>query len=249
MPAWFSKVFKSEENVPTPAAGENDALARRAMEATVLDVKDARTGKDGGLPIKARLEPRQRTITFLPGHPVLPGYSFWCPDAYTANAYAPLAAALFNAGDVETVLLHDAAITVTLRENGAPLDEAARELGGQVRAHLLSGMPVILPEILENMPDEDTIRAGLQRVIDEELNPGIAGHGGFIELRRVVGNTVYITMGGGCQGCAAAAFTLKQGVHRAFREAVPQVGAILDETDHDAGINPYFADASFPGEG
>ena len=85
------------------------------------------------------------------------------------------------------------------------------------------------------------IREGIQKVIDEEVNPGVAGHGGQINLLAVKGNTVTIQMGGGCQGCSAADLTLKQGIHTSFRKAVPQVGAIFDETDHTAGLNPYFS--------
>ena len=54
------------------------------------------------------------------------------------------------------------------------------------------------------------------------------------------GNSIYIEMGGGCQGCSAADVTLKEGIHRSFRDAVPGVGAIYDDTDHAAGENPYF---------
>jgi hypothetical protein len=35
--------------------------------------------------------------------------------------------------------------------------------------------------------------------------------------------------------------TLKQGIHTSFRTAVPKVGAIFDETDHTAGLNPFFS--------
>jgi len=80
----------------------------------------------------------------------------------------------------------------------------------------------------------------LQKVVDEQLNPGIAAHSGVITLNRVEGNTAYITMGGGCQGCAASTITLRNGIEGAFRDAVPEVGAILDETDHTAGTNPFF---------
>ena len=48
-------------------------------------------------------------------------------------------------------------------------------------------------------------------------------------------------MGGGCQGCSAADVTLKSGIHRAFRDAVPRLGAIYDDTDHEAGTNPFFS--------
>lgn len=249
MSAWFSKVFKTEAPEVAAAAGPVEVAAapeaRRVVEAPVLAEDDTDVGPaEGGLRIRARLEPESGSITFLPDAAVLPGHSSWCPDRHTANACAPLAAALYDAGGVATVLIHDATVTVTVEREVRDLAAAAKTLGAQMRAHLLSGMPVVHPEVLERLPDEATLRERLQRVIDEELNPGIAGHGGYIELDRVVGNTAYITMGGGCQGCAASAYTLKQGVHRAFREAVPEVGAILDETDHAAGTNPYFTDPS-----
>jgi Fe-S cluster biogenesis protein NfuA len=62
----------------------------------------------------------------------------------------------------------------------------------------------------------------------------------MVTLERVEGNTIFLTMGGGCQGCAASSITLRQGIHTTFRRAVPQIGAIYDETDHTAGTNPYF---------
>ena len=84
------------------------------------------------------------------------------------------------------------------------------------------------------------VREEIQKVIDTEVNPGVAGHGGRITLTAIAGNTVTIEMGGGCQGCSAADLTLKQGIHSSFRKAVPYVGAIYDETDHAAGSNPYY---------
>lgn len=172
--------------------------------------------------------------------PVLPGYSVWYPDADTARN-APLAEYLFAVPGVLSVLVHD--FTVTITRDPALADSwegLAKEIGARIRNHLLVGIPVVAPEFLENMPSEDTIRRKLQAVVDLEINPGIAAHSGVISLERVVGNTVYIKMGGGCQGCAASTITLREGVHRAFRDATPQVGAILDETDHAAGLNPFY---------
>ena len=77
-------------------------------------------------------------------------------------------------------------------------------------------------------------------VIEQEINPGIASHGGFIELLEVVNDTIYLMMGGGCQGCGMAALTLRQGVEAAIRDKVPEVGEVRDSTDHEAGLNPYF---------
>ena len=75
-----------------------------------------------------------------------------------------------------------------------------------------------------------------------EINPGIASHSGVVTLERIVGNSVFLTMGGGCQGCAASEITLRQGIHNTFRSAVPQIGGIFDVTDHAAGSNPFYSE-------
>lgn len=80
----------------------------------------------------------------------------------------------------------------------------------------------------------------VQRVIDEVINPGIAAHGGFVELVDVSEDTLYLRMGGGCQGCAASAATLRQGIERMVRQEVPEIENIVDVTDHTAGANPYY---------
>jgi len=80
----------------------------------------------------------------------------------------------------------------------------------------------------------------VQRVVEEVINPGIAAHGGYVELVDVSEDTVYLRMGGGCQGCAASAATLRQGIERTVREEIPQIQHIVDVTDHAAGVNPYY---------
>ncbi len=80
----------------------------------------------------------------------------------------------------------------------------------------------------------------VQRVVDEVINPGIAAHGGFVELVDVSDDTLYLRMGGGCQGCAASAATLRQGIERMVRQEVPEITEIVDVTDHAAGATPYY---------
>jgi Fe/S biogenesis protein NfuA len=81
----------------------------------------------------------------------------------------------------------------------------------------------------------------IQRIFEEEVNPRIASHGGAVELVDVDEGTLYVRMSGGCQGCAASAATLRMGIERMVREAVPEVQEIVDVTDHTAGSNPYYA--------
>jgi Fe/S biogenesis protein NfuA len=81
----------------------------------------------------------------------------------------------------------------------------------------------------------DRVRA----VLDEQVNPAIAAHGGMISLVDVEETDVYVEMSGGCQGCALSRMTLSQGVERMLREAVPELTAVHDVTDHASGENPY----------
>ena len=63
--------------------------------------------------------------------------------------------------------------------------------------------------------------------------------GAVISLVNVVDTDVYVEMSGGCQGCALSRATLRQGVERMLREAVPELTAVHDVTDHASGENPY----------
>ena len=80
----------------------------------------------------------------------------------------------------------------------------------------------------------------VRRVLDEEINPAVAGHGGHISLIDVKEDTAFIRLEGGCQGCGMADVTLKQGIESSIKQAVPSITTILDVTDHAGGSNPYY---------
>ena len=80
----------------------------------------------------------------------------------------------------------------------------------------------------------------VKQVIDMQVNPAIASHGGSVTLVEVRDDVVYLEMMGGCQGCGMAAVTLAQGIRRIIMESVPEVRDIVDVTNHDAGDNPYY---------
>jgi Fe/S biogenesis protein NfuA len=88
---------------------------------------------------------------------------------------------------------------------------------------------------------QDPLAKAVQEVLDRQINPGVGSHGGMVTLVEVRDGAAYLRFGGGCQGCAAVDVTLKHGVETAIRAAVPQVTAIVDATDHDAGTNPYYS--------
>lgn len=80
----------------------------------------------------------------------------------------------------------------------------------------------------------------VQQLLAEAVNPSLASHGGFTSLVGVEGTKVFLTMGGGCQGCAMSAATLREGIQVAIKEAIPEVTDVIDVTDHDAGENPFY---------
>jgi Fe/S biogenesis protein NfuA len=80
----------------------------------------------------------------------------------------------------------------------------------------------------------------VQQLLAEAINPSLASHGGYASLVGVEDTKVFLSMGGGCQGCALSAATLREGIQVAIREAIPEVTDIIDVTDHDAGESPFY---------
>jgi Fe/S biogenesis protein NfuA len=78
------------------------------------------------------------------------------------------------------------------------------------------------------------------QVLTQHVNPAIAAHGGRAELVAIEGDTVRLRLSGGCQGCAVASVTLRQGIETALVQAVPEITRVVDVTDHQSGTNPYF---------
>jgi Fe/S biogenesis protein NfuA len=86
----------------------------------------------------------------------------------------------------------------------------------------------------------DPTAQAVQKVLDSDINPAVASHGGHVTLLDVKGDVAYIQLGGGCQGCGMVDVTLRQGIEVRIREAVPAIREIVDATDHAGGKNPYY---------
>jgi Fe/S biogenesis protein NfuA len=88
--------------------------------------------------------------------------------------------------------------------------------------------------------DSDPLAAEVRHLLEHQINPSIAGHGGRADLVGVKDDVVYVALGGGCQGCSMAAVTLKQGIEQLIKQAIPRVKAVVDATDHAGGSNPFY---------
>jgi Fe/S biogenesis protein NfuA len=98
------------------------------------------------------------------------------------------------------------------------------------------------PNIKGSMPAEDAdLSERVAWVLETEINPGLASHGGMVALDRITQDKeVLLSFGGGCHGCGMADVTLKQGIEQALKGHFPEITAVLDATDHSTGENPYY---------
>jgi|TARA_R110001583_G_scaffold56878_3_gene171221 Fe/S biogenesis protein NfuA len=85
-------------------------------------------------------------------------------------------------------------------------------------------------------------RDEIQKFVDEDINPALESHGGFLLIHDFdeEKKLLKVEMGGGCQGCASAKATLKLQIEGFLKEEFPELLDIEDITDHLAGTNPYY---------
>ena len=97
-----------------------------------------------------------------------------------------------------------------------------------------------VPQVGENASIEERINYVLQ----SEINPNLASHGGLVELLEVIedeaGLTAVLKFGGGCQGCSAVDVTLRQGVEVQLKQSIPELTHVVDSTDHSVADNAYY---------
>lgn len=116
----------------------------------------------------------------------------------------------------------------------AIVDYAEDRMGGQLT---IKAPNARVPKVGPDAPLEDRINY----VLYNEINPGLAAHGGVVSLVEVLeDNTAVLEFGGGCQGCAAVDITLKNSVEKSLLEQIPDLAAIKDATDHTDTEHAYY---------
>lgn len=117
--------------------------------------------------------------------------------------------------------------------DGTQIEYSAERAGGQlvIRAPKLKG---VVPGAEAGLVER------VRYVLDSEINPAVASHGGRVSLVEVSADgVVLLRFGGGCHGCGQVDVTLKNGIEKTLREKVPEITAVRDVTDHSTGENPY----------
>ncbi len=116
----------------------------------------------------------------------------------------------------------------------AVVDFAKDSMGGQLTIKAPNSR---LPKISEDSSIEDRVNY----ILYNEINPGLAAHGGHVSLEEVFEeNIAVLRFGGGCQGCGMVDVTLKQGVENTLLSQIPQLKEVRDVTDHSYRENAYY---------
>ena len=166
------------------------------------------------------------------------------PEAAEASAGSPIEAVLENhvaamvrerGGDLEVRDFTDGVLTLAMLGSPGASVPLGTTIGNTVRHYL--------PEVREVRiavgPDK-AVSADAQGVLDDVINPAIAAHGGKAIIDKLAGGTLFLRFEGGCQGCAMVELTLRQGIEPILTKQIPEITAVVDETDHGAGTVPYF---------
>jgi Fe/S biogenesis protein NfuA len=207
------------------ASAAGDDLVLRLTEtalATVVDLRDAEDDSDG---LALRVE-----VTGVRGTDFTYDLAFEAVKDAKADDSVTVQEGL-------TVWIPAGSID---RLRGATLDVPSREgQGGLVLRNPNRPDPLGMDGSIELT---GTVEERVTQLLDGHINPALASHGGFAQLVKVEGTAAHILMGGGCQGCAVSAMTLRDGIQAAILERVPEITEVVDTTDHDAGENPFYTD-------
>jgi Fe/S biogenesis protein NfuA len=212
-----------------PASGEAGNGIDRPLtvsEAALATVLDVRAGEDDPAGTALRVEITGATMT-----------DFRYALDLVSVVEAADGDAVYHQGDHDELTVIVPAGSVE-RMWGAVLDVPSNTASG--------GLVIRNPNTPNPLDGLDIDLSGelpqkVQAVLDQAVNPALASHGGYATLVNVDGTTVYVTMGGGCQGCAASAMTLRDGIRSMLMGAIPEITEVVDATDHTAGENPFYS--------
>lgn len=132
---------------------------------------------------------------------------------------SPLAEALFDIGDISSVLISPEMVSVT-KEDGANWDDIKPIILAEILEYLATQKPELSPQ--EEKSNEETLKQ-ITALISARIRPAIQQDGGDIEFVKFENKIVYVKLKGNCVGCAYAMVTLKEGVEKLLKKYIPEV--------------------------
>lgn len=94
----------------------------------------------------------------------------------------------------------------------------------------------------KKLSDDAPLVERINYMIETEINPGLASHGGQVMLVEVTTDGVAVLQfGGGCNGCSMVDVTLKDGIEKQMlAQFAGELTGVKDATEHQAGEHSYY---------
>lgn len=187
---------------------------------------------------------------FTVNRPLLPGGSLSCRERTLAKD-SPLLEELFLVEGVQEVFVQGNSVTIS-KGTEESWKTFGKKIGDAIRVSLKKSETHRIPLVSEQLEEKNPVTGQspknlysdeaiqIQKLLDDQINPAVAAHGGHVALVDFRDQVAYVKMSGGCQGCGMATQTIKDGVETAIKKEMDFVKSVIDVTDHANGENPYF---------
>ena len=116
----------------------------------------------------------------------------------------------------------------------AEIDFVTDQLGSQLT---LKAPNAKMRKVDDNAP----LMERVEYVLQSQINPQMAGHGGRVTLMEITDDSLAILQfGGGCNGCSMVDVTLKEGIEKELLQKFPELKGVRDLTEHQRGEHSYY---------
>ncbi|MGM3189950.1 Fe-S biogenesis protein NfuA [Dickeya dadantii subsp. dieffenbachiae] len=94
---------------------------------------------------------------------------------------------------------------------------------------------------MRKVGDDAPLMERVEYVLQSQINPQLAGHGGRVTLMEITEEGYAILQfGGGCNGCSMVDYTLKEGIEKELLQKFPELTGVRDLTEHQRGEHSYY---------
>lgn len=160
-------------------------------------------------------------------------------ESAESASFSPLAKKLFGFPWVDRLVIKPSSVELT-KKDWVDWDIIVEPLTGLLDEYFAK---MTAPE--KPLPTKAAVASSeseqIQAYIESQINPALAMHGGFVELKSFENHVAYLSMGGGCQGCASSQATMADGIENALKNQFPFVHHVVDVTNHALGNNPFYS--------
>ncbi len=176
------------------------------------------------LQLRAERTPNPHSVKWMVSPPFAGVQAVANFESAPGREASPLAEALLAIPGVTSVFLTPDFVTVT-KSPDAEWPGLAQPLVEAIRSFVAGGEPALGPGFCQRAPEstESTLEMRIRAILDHEIRPFVARDGGDVLFVGFRDGIVELVLQGACSGCPSSTATLKLGIERRLKEAVPEV--------------------------